>query len=153
MPLTIDDSALIKGLARLAEAHERAITQGLRDGAAVAQDILVNTLAHGDITGATRASYQVVADVDAESAAASGFAAANAALNAADKEYHGGGALRQRVYTLKPGERGVIYRSFTDYQHSLEKDDGGRKAALGPTLQETATLITAHVDSELKDVR
>ena len=153
MPIQIDDSALLKGLERIAQAHGQAITRGLRDGAAQAEAILVNTHAHGDITGATRASYQVVADVDAVSAASSGLAAAEAALNAAGKEYHGGGALRQTVYTLKQDERGVVYRSFTDYQDKLETDNGGQKAALGPTLEETAGTITAHVASELKDAR
>ena len=155
MPIQIDDSALLKGLERLQEAHGRALTAGLRDGAARGERLLEGTRAHGDITGATRDSYRVYADVDAASAASSGLAAAQAALAA-----HGrrgltveGQAVRRTFYRLKADERGVGYASFTSYQDSLEKDNGGQKAALGPTLQETASAITADVAEALRGVR
>jgi hypothetical protein len=155
MPITIDDTALLRGLERMAEAHEQAITRGLRRGASRAEAILQGTHAHGDVTGATRDSYRVYADVDAERAAASGYAAAQSALAAQARRGFTveGGAKRQTFYRLKQGERGVGYASFTDYQDSLEKDNGGQKAALGPTLQETASGITQDVAEEIRRAR
>ena len=152
---TFDHKGLEDGLLRLAAAHDRAITAGLRSSAARAEAILQSTHAHGDITGATRASYRVYADVDAASAAASGYAAAQAAL--ASHAQRGftvvGHAVRQTFERLTAGERGVGYASFTSYQDSLERDNGGQKAAIGPTLQQTGSSITQEVAHALKGAR
>lgn len=154
MPLTIDDKQLEAGLRRMAEAHERAITRGLRRGASQAERILQDTRAHGDNTGATRDSYRVYADVDADTASASGYAAAQDALAA-----HGrrgftveGSAARGSV-SVPTGHRAVVYTGFTDYLPSLQRDNAGQKAALAPTLQETGSGITQTVAEELRRAR
>lgn len=154
MPLTIDDKQLEAGLKRMAEAHGRAITAGLRRGAAQAERILQDTRAHGDQTGATRDSYRVYADVDAESAAASGYAAAQEALAAHGRRgFTVEGSAGRGSVSVRQDERAVVYTGFTSYLPSLQTDNAGQKAALAPTLQETAASITGAVAEELRRAR
>lgn len=143
--MVLDDRDL---LARLDELMRR-IPQGAEDGLAAfapsAQAQLQATTAHGDVTGATRASYRVflVGGVHTGAAeAASGYEAAKAQIEAYPKRA-GGEALSQAVdVALGPDERGLIYTAYTDYQDKLETENAGQKATLGPTLQATAQDAT-----------
>lgn len=148
MPVTIDDSGLLAGLDALLLHIPAQAEKGLATVAAETQDAMQATTAHGDITGATRASYRafVIGGTHTGAAeAASGFAAAQAAI-AAHANPLGGQALSQDSgVVLTPDERGVILTSFTNYQDDLEKSD---KAVLTPTLQEYMLAFTQAVASE-----
>lgn len=141
MPITIDDSGLYRGLDAMFARILTGIEGGLADAATVAEDMMQNSPAHGDQSGASHASYRaflIGGTHDGASAAASGYAAAAAKLQGFTG--HEGRALSQDSgVRLGPDERGVMLTSYTDYQDKLEASD---KAVLGPTLQQTALLMT-----------
>ena len=155
MPLQINDKDLYDGLARLMQAHSAAIDEGLQDGADLVEADLKATRAHGDQSGATRASYRafVIGNGKNGSAeAASGFAAAQSALSGFGG--HAGRALSQASSVrLAPHERGILATAYTDYQDKLETENGGAKATLGPTVLGEAQTVTALVARALKDAR
>lgn len=150
--LTIDDARLLADLDALLETIAGAAEQGLSDGAARMQEDLQATTAHGDVSGATRASYRafvVGGRFDGSAEAASGYAAAAEKL--ADAA-HGGQPLRQDSgIVLADDERGILLTSYTDYQDALETELGGEKAALGPTLLQDADLVTQLVAARSRE--
>jgi len=109
---------------------------------------LADTQAHGDRSGATRASYRaypIGPDRDGSAAATSGYAAAADHL-AQFKGPHAGHAQRDDSgVTLAQDQRGIILTAYTDYQDELEQDNAGARATLGPTLQQDASQATAAV--------
>jgi hypothetical protein len=149
--ITIDDTALLAGLDKLMAHIEAQVEKGLAAQAHAAQADMEATSAHGDITGATRASYRafVIGGAhDGSTEAGSGYAAAQSAIASAITT-HGGQALSQDSgIHLGPDERGVLLTSYTDYQDRLEIDNAGQKAVLGPTLQQHAQAFTQAVASE-----
>ena len=138
--MNIDDTQLLSGLDALLTRITAGVEAGLASEAPAAQQLMQETHAHGDITGATRASYRVfvIGGPHTGSAeAASGYAAAEAAIaaNAAAQRGREGHALSQDSgVSLGPDSRGLLYTSYTDYQDKLEVEG---KAVLGPTLQQT----------------
>jgi hypothetical protein len=154
---TVDDSGLYAGLEQLLALTVAGLEAGLAQAANVAEALMHDTHAHGDITGATRASYRVYligGEHTGAAEAASGYAAAEAAISAAEAagRSHGGQALSQDAgVAVGPSERGLIYTSFTDYQDRLEIDNAGQKAVLGPTLQATAEQNTERAAAALRE--
>lgn len=144
MPFTFNDSALLAALDALPAHMAAQAEKGLEKQSAIAEAEMQATNAHGDVTGATRASYRafVIGGTHTGSAeAASGYSAAQAANPA--------GALSQSSgVSLGPEGRGVILTSFTDYQDKLETENAGQKAVLGPTLQQNAQAFTQAVAAE-----
>jgi hypothetical protein len=142
--ITIDNSGLIAGLDRMIERIFSGVEDGLQFGAAVAEEALQTTIAHGDMSGATRSSYRafIIGGAFTGSAeSASGYSDASQAL--ANFTGHEGKPLSQDSgVQLTPNQRGVLLTSYTDYQTALETERGGQRATLGPTLQATADQMT-----------
>ncbi len=142
--ITIDDTSLIAGLDKMLSRIFEGCEDGLADGADLAQDIMEHTDAHGDQSGATRASYRafVIGGKHTGSAeSSSGYSAAVSALSGFTG--HSGRAESQDSgVTLTADERGVLLTSYTDYQIHLEQDQAGAKATIGPTLQATTQQMT-----------
>lgn len=132
---------------------------GLADASAYAQSLLESTIRHGDITGATRASYRVFligGSHNGASESTSGYADAAAAISAYTGrgfQGHGGNALSQDSgIELTPQQRGLLYTSYTDYQNKLETENGAQKATLLPTLLETMLHNTEDASNGIKAI-
>ncbi len=125
--ITTDISELLLGLDAFKETQIEGIKRGAKDVAQLATDDMRDTSAHGDITGATRASYV---------AYAVGFGLDdNAALDSLDAvgALNPGHSARDSVF-IGASEIAVIFMSGTDYQYKLETERGGQKAVLTPTF-------------------
>lgn len=132
---------LEEGLHKLMALIEEVTQAGIDQAAPFVEQAMRDTVAHGDVTGATRASYRAMTATNAAQAAASGYAAAQALLAAGAS--HGGKALSAPSgITQDADTRVMVLTSFTDYQHRLEIDDAGEKAVLRPTLEAYSTDIT-----------
>lgn len=147
--ITTDISGALAGIDQLIDIIYQGVENSLADVAVYDQSLLESTVAHGDITGATRSSYRVFligGSHDGSAEASSGYADAQAAITAYTSRGfsgHGGQALIQDSgLNLTPQQRGLLYTSYTDYQVKLETENGGQKATLGPTLLETMFLNT-----------
>lgn len=142
--MSLDLTDIERGLARMRQLQRDAIEEGLDTAAPTVQQAMQDTSAHGDMSGATRASYRAIPigpDRDGSAQAAAGYAAAAAAL--AGYTGHAGQPLSQDSgVTLTPGAHGLLLTSFTDYQDKLETEHAGQKAVLGPTLQQFDHDIT-----------
>ncbi len=150
--ITINDTDLLSRLDELVTRHIPAQAEkGLAKQAGVAQGEMQGTSAHGDITGATRASYRAFVVGGSHTGAAesaSGLDAAIAAIANATTDHGGRPASMDSGIVLGPDERGVLLTSYTDYQDRLEIDDAGAKAVLTPTLQQNAQAFTQAVADE-----
>jgi hypothetical protein len=144
MPITINDSSLIAGLDKMLERIFGGVEDGLQFGAAVAEADMQTTNAHGDMSGATRASYRafiIGGKFTGSAESASGYADAVSALTGFTG--HEGKPLSEDSgVVLGADERGVLLTSYTDYQKALETERGGQKAVLGPVLQQNAQQMT-----------
>lgn len=120
-----DFDAMITALDRYVAEQEQAAREGLEAGAAAMTQSLKFTQAHGDQTGATRAGYVAYVAGDDEA-----FDAAYEAADALNPEH----SFEGEIASAPDGVLRVIATSPTDYQKRLEKDDGGAKATLGPTM-------------------
>jgi hypothetical protein len=109
---------------------------GLDAYSATITDRMRATNAHGDVSGATRASYTARRVGRGETGAAA-FAQAQAAAEAKNPGKTESGSV------AVGGELGVILDSPTTYQVDLETEHAGLHAVLGPTLQAEANAITA----------
>lgn len=144
MPIETDLTGVFAGIeGLLAHVYEGA-ENGLGNASAYPQSLLEATIRHGDITGATRASYRVFViggNHNGSAESASGYADAAqaiAAYTARGFQGHGGQALSQDSgVTVTSYQRGLLYTSYTDYQDKLETENGAQKATLLPTLLET----------------
>lgn len=141
---TTDISEVLAGIDTFLELVYKGAENGLANAAAYNQSLLESTIRHGDITGATRASYRVFLIGGSHTGSAessSGYADAQAAITAYLARGflgHGGNALSQDSgLSLTPQQRGLLYTSYTDYQDKLETENGAQKATLLPTLIET----------------
>ncbi len=143
----IDDSTMLAGLTRLFERAREGVSDGLRGAAPRVAYDLQATDAHGDQSGATRASYTAYAigpNDNGEAAASEGYAAAVTAL--ADFTGHNGQPLREDSgIVLDEYEHGMVLTSFTNYQDKLETQNAGERATLGPILTADADYITSQV--------
>ena len=152
MPITIDHTQVLEELERLInQAIPRQVEAGMREGAELMQAAMQETTAHGDQTGATRASYRAAIDADWPAAASSGYAAAQAAIAAADAagRGHGGQALLEDSgVTQEEGHRLILLSAMTDYIDRLVIDNAGEKDAITPALQGYASLTTQLIAQE-----
>lgn len=111
-------------------AHYRAqAVRGLVSAAPDAEATLRQTKAHGNVTGAARASYRAYVVGEGAPDESATVSAALAAVNAKNP-----GAEALSDYTLPAGHLGVVLTGFTDYLTDLQTDNAGQKAALKPTL-------------------
>lgn len=120
---------------KLVEHYRTQATRGLESGSRDVQADMQATRQHGDITGATRASYRayvVGPDID-ESQAVSSALSAVGNLNP--------GAEAVQDYTLPANTLGVIITGFTSYLPDLQTDNAGRKGILAPTLFQWAPVL------------
>jgi hypothetical protein len=130
---------LTEVLARL-DAYESfvvaRVTAGLGAAAVEAESAMQGTLAHGDVTGATRAGYRayVVGPGHTGATELSNAAASVEALNP------GHSATAQGTLG---GDVGVVFTCPTDYQRLLETEGAGLRAVLGPTLDTFRDALTA----------
>jgi hypothetical protein len=151
MPIQINDKGLYTGVDAMLRTLLGGVEDGLQSGARVPEGMMQSSPAHGDQTGATHASYDVAligGTHTGASEAAEAYSEAQQAIARAIVS-HGGKALSEDSgIVLGPTERGLIYRSFTDYQHELEQSP---KAVIGPTLQQTARLMTEFAANGSKD--
>lgn len=148
MPFLFDDRELYAGLGRLLPHIDAQAEAGLATIAPVVQSSMQGTTAHGDITGATRASYRAIViggSHTGQAEAESGLEAAIAAIAVSPVDHGGRPAMQDSGVTLGPDDRGLLLTSFTDYQDDLEQS---AKAVLGPTLQEYLYQITQAIARE-----
>lgn len=157
MPIETDISEALLGIDSLLRIIYQGAENGLANAAAYNQSLLESTIRHGDITGATRASYRVFligGSHTGSSEASSGYADAQAAIAAhAARGFlgHGGQALSQDSgVSLTVQQRGLLYTSYTDYQDKLETENGAQKATLLPTLLETMEKNTEDASNGIK---
>jgi hypothetical protein len=119
------------------EAHVLAqVRRGASAGASEAEQAMQSTLAHGDVTGATRAGYRAIV-VGPGQSGASELAGAVAAVEALNPGHSATSSGRLA------GDVGVIFTCPTDYQADLEQQQAGKKAVLGPTLDAYRDELTA----------
>ena len=136
--MSTDPRSAIRALRGLAPAVQGAAGAALTAATARLEAELQATDAHGDVTGATRASYRVyvVSETDDGSTAAADGAAAAEALNPG------------RSVIVRQGEIGddvvVVATGFTDYLDLIATESGGAKDAVtallpaaGPSLAQT----------------
>lgn len=116
------------GLVRLDRTIRAALASGLQTGAAKMTAALHATTAHGDVTGATRASY--IAYEGSDGQAFDGALAAASAANPAHTEQNSIGVRANALV--------VVATSATDYQVYLER---GANAAIGPVFAAGAPAL------------
>jgi hypothetical protein len=142
--VTTDPSSAIRALRRLKLDVQAAAAVALDPVAGQLQDQLQGTDAHGDVTGATRASYRVyvVSEVDDGSAAAADGAAA------ADAENPGSGIV------VRQGSIGddvlLVATGFTDYLEHITTEQGGAKDAISSLIPDAGTSITQAVAAGIR---
>jgi hypothetical protein len=126
-------------MARL-DAYEAFVIAQIQRGAGAAaseaEAAMHGTLAHGDVTGATRAAYRAYVVGPGQSGATE-ISEAAAVVEAKNP-----GHAATSHGTLA-GDVGVIFTCPTDYQRLLETENAGQKAVLGPTLDAFRDELTA----------
>lgn len=125
-------------ITRLETFRERSLDgmgKGLDEICGEITDEMRQTTAHGNVTYATRTSYNARRVGRGEQGLAK-FEASVAAVESLNPNHVGVAPVDI------PGELGVIIDSATDYQSQLETEYAGEKAVLGPTLQRWALLLT-----------
>ena len=110
--------------------------KGLDEVCGEVTDEMRQTTVHGNVTYATRSSYNARRVGRGELGIAK-FEASVAAVESLNPDHVGVAPVDV------PGELGAIIDSATDYQWQLETEYAGEKAVLGPTLQRWALLFTA----------
>lgn len=151
MPLVIDTSGLIQGVARMLAAITQGADDGLDAGARLMEQVDRDTEAYVGMSGATRASTfatRIGPNKDSQREADNAYSRAADLLTGfaghAGKPFVGDSGI-----VLRPGERGIILSNGTDYAADLEISAGGQKAHIGPTVQATADQVTALVAAHI----
>lgn len=143
MKFNFDASQLIAGLAALKENIELGAAHGADDIAPLITDALKDSKAHGDVTGATRASYVAYrVGLGKNGQEALDSLDAVGALNP--------GHSAHDTVTIN-GLIGIILMSGTDYQYKLETERAGEKAVLTPTFQAYYLAITEAIANGIRD--
>jgi hypothetical protein len=127
---------LIDGLTRFQGRALDGAAAGLDEGAGRVTGDMRQTSAHGDVTGATRASY------NARRVGRGETGAAQHAASVAAVEGHNPGHVGSESIAITT-DLGVIVDSATDYQDQLETQQAGEKAVLGPTIAAAGSGLTA----------
>ena len=131
--MTIGD--LIRNLDRMRDTALEGAAGGLDQASGDITRDMQQTRAHGDVTGATRASYSARRVGQGQTGAT-----AHAASVAAAASLNPGHVASAAVSVAGIG---VIIDSATDYQEDLETENAGEKAVLGPTLTAEHLELTA----------
>jgi hypothetical protein len=130
----------IRELIARADAYEAyvlaQVQRSAAAGASEAEAAMQATLAHGDVTGATRAGYRAYVVGPGQS----GAAELAGAVDAVEAKNPGHSATSHGHLT---GDVGVIFTCPTDYQRDLEEEEAGKKAVLGPTFDAYRDELTA----------
>lgn len=129
-------TTLLTGLDRFHAASLDGAGEGLDAECGRITDDMRQTRAHGNVTSATRHSYNARRVGRGKTGAVE-----HAASVAAVQEFNPGHVATATV-TLT-GALGVIIDSATDYQRKLETERAGEKAVLGPTFQANTRTLTA----------
>lgn len=124
----IDIRSALAGLRRLPAEVQAGAIPALSGLAEDLQGELEATDVHGDVTGATRASYRayVVHEADDGTNAAGGGAAAANALNPGHGVVARYGSIGDDVI--------LVATVFTDYAEFLAADEAGARDAVGPLI-------------------
>jgi hypothetical protein len=123
-----------------ADAYEAYVLAQIQRGASAvageAEAAMHATLAHGDVTGATRAGYRAYVVGPGQS----GAAELAGAVDAVEAKNPGHSATS---HGRLGGDVGVIFTCPTDYHWELESEEAGKKAVLGPTFDTYRDECTA----------
>lgn len=139
--MSTDASTALRALRGLPTVVQAAATAALAARVSRLEAELQATDAHGDVTGATRASYRVyvVSETDDGSSAAADGAAAAEVLNPGSSTIVRQGEIGDDVIVVATG--------FTDYLEHIVTDSGGAKDAITALLPAAgSTLSTAAAD-------
>lgn len=118
---------ILRAFEKLEQDIEEAIADELTIQCDDVTEQLQATKAHGDVTGATRASYYALtATADDDGGDISGPA------RAAANEKNPGHASSETIPSPGPDAIKVVITSGTDYQNKLEEENAGKKAVVGP---------------------
>jgi hypothetical protein len=145
--ITHDLTAVFAALDRLPRAVGEAAQAGVDTIAPDVQHAMQDSAVHGDVSGASHQSYRALTATNASQEAASGFAAAEAALSNAPANY--GHAVRQPTgITQGEGTVVLVVTDYTSYGADRETAEAGKRAVEGPTLQAYSQAITQSVAAE-----
>lgn len=139
--ITHDFTEVFAALARLPAVIEEVNQAGVDAIAPEVRQAMQDTAAHGDISGASHASYRALTATNAVAETASGYAAASAALSGQPDSY--GQAVRQDTGIAQTdGHTVMVLTDFTSYGADRETAEAGKRAVEGPTLQQYSQQIT-----------
>lgn len=140
-----DASTAIRALRALREqVVVPAASSALAGSAPDLEQALAATNAHGDVTGATRASYRVYVvtpEDDGSGAASDGRAAAEA------KNPGRGTVVR---HDGLGDDVGLVATGFTDYLEEIVVESGGAKDAVTPLVPRYGTALTGEIAAALR---
>jgi hypothetical protein len=125
--MSVDLSEVLDRLDAYEQWAMQRAARGLTAVAGEAEQAMQATLAHGDVTGATRAGYRAYVVSPGQSGAAEIAAAVS------DVEAKNPGHAATSSGRLGEASLGVVFTCPTDYQQNLEEEEAGKKAVLGPT--------------------
>jgi hypothetical protein len=134
---------LIDGLNRYLAEVEQRTERTLTAQAQRIEALLKSTTAHGDVTGATRASYTTSVIGGSSAAQAQASAAFGRAVAVVEQLNPGTSDTAQG--SIGDDSIGLVLYAPTDYQIDLETERAGQKATLGPTIRLVARDVTEAV--------
>lgn len=140
-----DISQALAGLNRIPDLVRRAAIRALQEQAGPAAQRLREDAPHGDVTGATRASYSayvVAREVDPSPAIRRGLAEA-AARNPGYEQTYRGAPVGEDVV--------LVYTAFTSYFVDLVNRNAGEVDALTPDMIGISPGYTAAIADEIRD--
>lgn len=139
-----DFTAVFAALDKLPIVVGAVCQAGVDQIAPAVQQAMQDSAAHGDISGASHASYRALTRTNAAEQVASGYAAAEAALAAQPPSY--GHAVRQSSgISQGSAEAVMVLTDFTSYGEERETEEAGKRAVEGPTLLQYSQQITQAV--------
>ncbi len=138
----LDTTDFFAGLDRYQEDTKLRIVRGAQSVCRLATDDMKATGAHGDITGATRASYVAFpVGLGADGHEALDSLDAVGALNPGHTAHE---------HVSNPAKFVVVFMSGTDYQYKLETENAGAKSVLTPTFLAYYLAITEAIANEMQ---
>jgi hypothetical protein len=142
--MSVDTSRAIASLQQLATTVESAVIAELVALGPDLEQELQATRVHGDVSGATRASYRVYPVHDGDdgsSSAASGVAAAEA-----NNPGHG---TSERHGSIS-GDVLLVASVFTDYAEIIATEEGGSKDAVSPFMARYGAMIAQNLAAAIR---
>ena len=146
MSITVDTSELDTGLERF---RSQVVVEGGKSGLGVLctllSDVMQQDQAHGDVTGASHANYAAYPVGEGDT----GESIAQSQASVVEQLNPGHSALAP--LSFPKDAIGAVVSSATDYQEKLETEEGGRKAVIVPTLQQSAQDFTRYAAEGMRD--